>query len=109
MLIRTAPPLNTPRNPEATVLYRVVAEQLETFLRRQSELSGTDAAEFLAVAAFIWLPAFSRNFLQRPVQNPYTFLIGTSPVINPTADEVRRRIEEPKHRFRPTFLFRLLY
>ena len=27
----------TPRNPEATVLYRVVAEQLETFLARQQE------------------------------------------------------------------------
>lgn len=27
----------TPRNPEATVLYRVVAGQLETFLRRQAE------------------------------------------------------------------------
>ena len=27
----------TPRNPEVTVLYRVVAEQLETFLARQQE------------------------------------------------------------------------
>src|SRR5687767_7274689 len=27
----------TPRNPEVTVLYRVVAGQLETFLRRQQE------------------------------------------------------------------------
>jgi hypothetical protein len=26
-----------PRNPQATVLYRVVAEQLETFLARQEE------------------------------------------------------------------------
>jgi hypothetical protein len=29
-----------PRNPEATVLYRVVAEHLQTFLRRQEERDG---------------------------------------------------------------------
>jgi len=43
----------TPRNPEATVLYRVVAEELETFLERQQERDPPSPAIHRARIPFI--------------------------------------------------------